>query len=235
MASLQQGAAENRLLRSLPAPVRRQFLGLGTVVHLAAATVLSAPGERIRHVYFPLGSAISLLTPAAGGTLLEVAIIGDEGMLGWSLMLGVRHAQLQWRVQEPGLAWRVPTAPFLRELERSPALARPLRRYVYVLLLQLAQTATCTRFHLLEQRLARWLLMTADRAHSPVLHVTHAGLAGMLGVRRAGVTRAASGLQRRKLIQYRRGTLHIVSVRGLEAAACSCYAASKESYARIMG
>lgn len=230
-----QHAPENRLIQSLPGPARRQLLDVGTIVHLAGATVLCAPGERIRHVFFPIDSAISLITPATGDTSLEVAIVGDEGMLGWTLMLGVRVAQLQWFVQGAGQAWRFAAAPFLQQVERNPALARPLKRYVYVLLLQLAQTATCTRFHVVEQRLARWLLMTCDRAHSETLHVTHESLAGMLGVRRAGITRAASELQRRKLIQYRRGTVRIVNVRGLEAAACGCYAAGKETYARVMG
>jgi hypothetical protein len=164
---------------------------------------------------------------------LEIALIGNEGMLGATLVLGVNGAGLQGIVQGAGTAWRMPAPRFRRALRESPALRGVVRRYLYVVLAQLSHSTACARFHEAEARLARWLLMTLDRAHGDRFHLTHQYLADMLGVRRSAVTIAAGALQRRNLIRYVRGNIQVVDRQGLEAASCECYGAGIGDYERM--
>lgn len=227
--------AVNRLLAALPRKDRQHVLASCEGVELAFGDVLCEPGERIRHVYFPTDSFVSQVAPIDGFASLEVGLVGNEGMVGISLTLGVNVSPLHLLVQGSGPALRMNAEPFRRELARSLPLQRELNRYLYVVMTQLAQTAACTRFHVVEARLARWLLMTQDRAHSDVFTLTHEFLAYMLGVRRVGVTKAATSLQRQQLISYTRGKITVHDRRGLVALACGCYLADIETYRRILG
>jgi CRP-like cAMP-binding protein len=204
-------------------------------VELTFTEVLYRAGEPIAHVYLPNESFIALMTPVNGSTGLEVGLIGNEGALGTTLMLGVEVAPFDALVQGPGSALRIAAASFLRELEQSPALQALLKRYLYVSMSQLAQAAVCHRFHVLEARLARWLLMNQDRAHADTFHITHVSMAAMLGVRRVGITKAANSLQKQRLISYHRGIITVLDRAGLKAASCGCYQTDKRIYQRILG
>lgn len=224
----------NRLLAALPDKDRGRLLDGAERVELVFADVLCEPGDRMPHVYFPIESFISLIA-RIDASFMEVGLVGDEGMFGIPVSLGVNVSALRAVVQGAGSALRINAASLRREIERSVALQQQLNRYYYVSRSQLARAGACARFHMVEARLARWLLMTGDRSHSNDFKITHELLAYMLGVRRAGVTIAAGSLQRRGLISYRRGHVRILDRAGLKSASCGCYAADQATYARIMG
>jgi Crp-like helix-turn-helix domain len=226
--------AQNHLIELLPRKARLRLLGICEPVELTMAQIISEVGSPTRYVYFPTHSFISLVTPIRGTPMLEVGMVGREGMLGTQLALGVSSAPLHALVQGAGAAWRIGAVAFRKELAQSSALQRGLNRYIYVMMMQLASAASCLRFHEIGPRLSRWLLMTQDRAHSNSFHITHEFLAYMLGVRRVGVTTAASELQRAGLIEYHRGEIEVLDRRGLEAAACTCYAADRNAYKKIL-
>ena len=234
MQSAIRAPTTNLLLTALPDRILAQVLADCESVDLVFADVVCLPGDRIRHVYFPTDSFISLVAPVDGYAGLEVGMVGREGMFGVSLMLGVDVSPLHALVQGAGPALRMDAGRFRRQLAGSLALRQGLNRYVYVLISQLAQTAACTRFHVVEARLARWLSMTRDRAGSDEFYLTQEFLSHMLGVRRVGVTKAASSLQRRKLISYSRGMIRVLDRNGLQGAACGCYLADQKTYDEIM-
>lgn len=225
----------NRLIAGLPRAERERLLAACEPVDLAFGEVLCEAGAPFRYVHFPLTAFVSLVAPMRNHEPLEMGLIGYEGMLGATLVLGVRTVPLRAVVQGAGSALRLTASRLGLQLRRSPALRRALNRYLYVLMAQLAQTAACTRFHDVDARLARWLLMTHDRAQGDQFHLTHKFLADMLGVRRSGVTIAAGKLQRRALIRYSRGEIAVLDRRGLEAEACECYAAVIADYAQAFG
>ncbi len=226
--------ATNRLLTALPRKDRQPMLANCEQVELAFADILFEAGAQIHYAYFPIDSFVALVAPIDSHAKLEVGLVGDEGMLGISLLLGVNVSPLRAQVQGPGLALRMKAIVFRDELKRRPSVQRLLNRYLYVSRSELAQTAACTHFHVVQARLARWLLMIHDRAHSDAFHLTHESIAVMLGVRRVGVTRAAGVLKEQRLIRYSRGAITIVDRIGLEAASCVCYRNDRTVYERIL-
>ncbi len=225
----------NQLIERLPRQDRTRLLAVCEPYELIFSDILIDSGTAARYVYFPTGGFISLVTPLDGKPALEVGMIGAEGMLGIQVALGVSATPLKALVQGAGTAWRVPVTAFKRELASSAALVQTLNRYVHVCMLQLASMSACARYHDINPRLARWLLMMHDRAERDTFQVTQEFLAYMLGVRRVGVTAAAMALKQEGLISYRRGNLAILDRRALEVAACSCYASDLRTYRAHLG
>jgi CRP-like cAMP-binding protein len=226
---------KNVILARLP---QKQFARLHAAlepVNLKFGRVLYQPGKAIRHVYFPIDCLISLLTAVDKRRTLEVGMVGNEGMAGMPFILGMGVSGVRALVQGGGDALRMGAEPFRIEFNRNPALQEALYRYMYALMAQISQTAACNRFHEAGPRLARWLLMTRDRVMSDEFPLTHEFLAHMLGMRREGVTEAASALKRRKLIRYQRGQIQILDLKGLKAASCSCYQIVQTAFKRVQG
>ena len=225
----------NRLLAAVTKRNLGPILKTCEEVELTFGDVLSEPDEPIRYVYFPTTSFISLITPNGASESLEVGLVGNEGVFGITLVLGIDASPLKGLVQGAGQAMRMSVTHFRRASRESPSFGRVVHAYLYVLMAQIAQTAACGRFHQLEARLARWILMTHDRAGSDTFPLTHVFLAQMLGVRRAGVTEAAGLVQKRGFIQYRRGIVQVLNRPGLEEIACPCYDAFNAMYYKHLG
>jgi CRP-like cAMP-binding protein len=227
-----EGSGINRLLEDLPRKDRQRALERCESVALVAGATLCETDEPLRHVYFPVTGFISLVTEVGGHRPLELGLIGNEGMLGVTVVLGIECAPQRAVVQGGGTALRMSKLQLDLELRKSQNLTRSLNRYLFDWVVQLSQNTACNRFHEVEARLARWLLLTHDRAHADHFHLTHEFLADMLGVRRSAVTIAAGGLRRRRLIHYARGEIRILDRGGLESASCECYDAVRSQCAR---
>jgi CRP-like cAMP-binding protein len=224
----------NRLIEGLPRKARNELLAMCEPVELSLGEVLHRRDLPARHIYFPTGGTLSLWSAPGELPVLEIAMVGNEGMLGAHLALGVGTAATFAEVRGAGSAWRMAAGHFKIELSRSVSLERSIRRYLHVTILQYVCMARCSRFHNLDQRLARWLLMTHDRARDDTFSVTQELMASMLGVRRVGITAAPSARHPRAVIEYARGEVTILNRASLEAAACSCYAADRRSYSKFL-
>jgi CRP-like cAMP-binding protein len=217
----------NRLLAKLPKNEYKLLLPKLKTVSLILGEPLYEPGEAIKYVYFPNDSIISLISEVSETSWLEVGMVGNEGMAGLDVFMGVNLSSTRVVVQGSGTAMRMSSAAARSEANRIGGLHHLLHRYSHSLLAQVSQSSACNRFHLVDARLARWLLMTTDRLGADEFPLTQEFLASMLGVRREGVSKAAGALQASNLISYSRGLITILNRRGLEAKSCQCYAIIK--------
>lgn len=230
-----QLAEANRLLRAIPASEYAAITGLLEPLVLATHDVLFEVNQPIRAVYFFGTGVASMVTTMRDGATVEVSTIGNDGLVGVPLLLGVWSMPARCFVQVAGDAKKIDAAPFTKAVVDHTGFRSLLLRYTQVLFNQVAQSAACNRVHSVEQRCARWLLMTRDRVHSDVLPLTHEFLGYMLGVRRESVSVAAEALQQSGLIDYRRGKITIRDHAGLVAAACECYEVVRASFDEVFG
>lgn len=223
MCASKSSRSANQLLASLP---KKSYLSLERhleEVPLVFGEVLYLPQTPITDVYFPLSGIVSLLATANGRYSLEVGIVGNEGMVGLGVFMGVNSSNNRAVVQGTGSAMKIKSAAFFKACNGDAALTRVLQRYSHSWLTQITQAAVCNQFHVVNARLARWLLLTHDCMGGDEFQLTQEFLSHMLGVRREGVSRAAGDLQKRNLIAYKRGRLKVLDRSGLENTACGCY------------
>lgn len=224
----------NSIIEQLPKRSRARLIEACSRVHLHMGEILVDARHPFSQVYFPLHGFISLVAAVPGHKPIEIGLIGNEGMLGATLALRVREAPIRAIVQGAGSALCMPVAAFARELEDNLELDRALCRYIHISIAHMARSSVCARFHEIEPRLAKWLLMSHDRAYADVFHYTHDYLASMLGVRRSGISVAANRMQRKKVIRYHRGEIVVLDRRALEGMACDCYAEhSKDFFSQV--
>lgn len=224
----------NQLLAALPEEERSRLAPHLEPVELRLGEVIYESAARPRHVYFPGSGIISLLYVMQNGASGEIAIVGNEGLVGFSLLLGGGRTPSRAVVQSAGAACRIAARHARDEFDRTGAFQNILLHYAQALLTQMGQTAVCNRHHSVEQQLCRWLLMSLDRLPSNELHMTQELIANMLGVRREGVTEAAGALQRAGIIRYARGHIEVLDRPRLERAACECYEVVKKEFARLL-
>jgi CRP-like cAMP-binding protein len=239
MTTTSQAPLQNRLLAALPANEATRLLPQLELIELPLGCVLYESGIPMQHVYFPTDAIVSLIYVMESGAMTEIALVGNEGIVGVPLFMGGEATPSRGLVQSAGHAYRLQGQALKDEFDRvggrrSGALHNLLLRYTQALMTQIAQTAVCNRHHSLEQKLCRWLLLTLDRLPANELMMTQEMIAHMLGVRREGVTESAGNLQKAGLIEYRRGHITVLDRAGLEARACECYAVVKREFDRLL-
>jgi CRP-like cAMP-binding protein len=225
---------ENHLLAALPADELARWLPQLEPVEMPLGSLLSEAGMAMTHVYFPTTAIVSLLYVLADGSSAEIAVVGNDGLVGVSLFMGGESTTSRAVVQSAGRGLRMPAAALKEEFSRSVPVLHLLLRYTQALITQMTQTAVCNRHHSVDQQLCRWLLLSLDRLQGAKLSMTQELMANMLGVRREGVTQAAGHLQQAGLIEYRRGHIRVIDRRGLERRTCECYAVVKAEYDRLL-
>jgi CRP-like cAMP-binding protein len=226
--------SRNELLADLPAAEYERIAPGLELVSMNLGDVLYEPGIKLRYVYFPTTSIVSLLHVLANGASAEIAIVGREGVLGISLFMGGETTPSRAVVQSAGQSFRMKAQRLKEEFARFGPLMHLLLRYTQALITQMSQTAVCNRHHSVDQQLCRWLLLSLDRLSGNELAMTQELIANMLGVRREGVTEAAGKLQEAGLIRYRRGRITVLDRRGLEARSCECYQVVKSEFDRLL-
>ena len=225
----------NRLLTRLPAAELERLTSQLEEVEMKLGDSIYESGIEIRHLYFPTDGIISMLQVMENGSSAELAVVGNEGVVGIAMFMGGGGmTPSRAIVQSTGRALRLPSEVVHREFARGGELQHLLLRYTQALVVQMAQTAVCNRHHTVEQQLCRWLLMSLDRLQTNELVMTQEMIANMLGVRREGVTEAAGKLQRRKMIRYARGRIKVIDREKLEGAVCECYAVVRKEYERLL-
>jgi CRP-like cAMP-binding protein len=225
---------QNHLLASLPDSEWARWQPHLEAVIMPLGKSLYESGAKLNHVYFPTTSIVSLLYVMEDGASAEIAVVGNEGLVGVSLFMGGESTTSRAVVQSAGHGFRLRSSMMMQEFNRAGPVMHLLLRYTQALITQMAQTAVCNRHHSLDQQLCRWLLLSLDRLQSAELIMTQELIANMLGVRREGVTEAAGNLQRDGLIEYRRGRITVLDRKGLEQRACECYAVVRNEYERLL-
>ena len=233
MASLNE-PLQNHLLAALPSAEYKRVTSHLELVPMPLGQVLYESGGNLKHVYFPTNSIVSLLYVMEDGSSAEIAVVGNEGILGISLFMGGETTPSRAVVQSAGFGYRLKAQMLKDEFNRNGPFLRLMLRYTQALITQMAQTAVCNRHHTVEQQLCRWLLLSIDRLAGDELNMTQELIANMLGVRREGVTEAAGKLQRAGLIDYSRGRIKVTDRKGLEAKSCECYQVVKAEFDRLL-
>ena len=232
--ALQPSPTQNQLLAALPPAEFERMAAHLELVPMDLGEALYESGGRLEHVYFPTTSIVSLLYVLENGASAEIAVVGNEGLLGISLFMGGETTPSRAVVQSAGHGYRLKAGLIKEEFSRAGPVLRLLLRYTQALITQIAQTAVCNRHHTVEQQLCRWLLLSLDRLPTASVSMTQELIANMLGVRREGVTEAAGNLQRAGLIRYSRGRIDVLDRPGLERTVCECYGVVKLEFDRLL-